>query len=260
VFSERKLSRWAGAQWGHQMSLYKVFLLSGAAAFVSSAVLAAEFNGRDVPLHASAVAGFHGIAHNTQRSPAGHPKTAKCGTGFGARLPSPDGVISWNDTTGSGFDTSGAADFTCSVKTKINQVWVTGFQGADQEQFNVTFYKNDPAGGSDEPNDSQVVCAYTGLVGAAGGFYGDVVLAKLKLPAPCKFKAGKKYWVSVQSNDSSAGPWYWEMSSTLQGAQGDWVDRHNEYATGCTTFDNEEYSEQCFFPDFQYPDYMLELH
>ena len=50
------------------------------------------------------------------------------------------------------------------------------------------------------------------------------------------------------------------MSSTLQGAQGDWVDRHNEYATGCTTFDNDEYSQQCFFPDYQYPDFMLELH
>ena len=142
---ERKLSRLAGAQiGGHQMSFYKVFLLSGAAALVSSAGLADEWHGKDIPLHASAVPGFHRLASDTQRFPIGDPKTAKCGTGFGAKLPSPDGVISWNDTTGTGYDTGGAADFTCSVKTKVKQVWVKGFQGADQEQFNVTFYQNDP--------------------------------------------------------------------------------------------------------------------
>ena len=239
------------------MSLYKVILLSGAAAFVSSAVLAAEFQDKNIPSHASAVAVFHGVAAHTQLSPAGDPKTANCGTAFGAELPAPDALISWNDTTGTGYDTGGAADFTCSVKTKVKQVWVTGRQGADQEQFNVTFYQNDRAGGSDEPNDSHVVCAYTGLIGAAGGFGYDAVLAKLKLPTPCKFRAGKKYWVSVQNNDSD-GPWYWEMSSTLQGTQGDWVDRNNNFGDGCTTLDNDEYLSNCL--GYTYPDYMLELH
>jgi hypothetical protein len=240
------------------MSLYKVFLLSGAAAFVSSAALAAEFQGKDIPIRASAVVGFHGVAAHTQLSPTGDSKTAKCGTAFGAELSTPDGLISWNDTTGTGFDTSGAADFTCSVKTKIKKVWVEGWGGSKLEQFNVTFYQNDPAGGSDEPNDSQVVCSYTGLLGAAGGAYGPPVLTKLTLPAPCKFKAGKKYWVSVQNNDSARWPWYWEMSSTLQGTQGDWVDRHNEYGHGCTTLDNDEYLQQCL--GYTYQDYMLELH
>ncbi len=241
------------------MSFSKIFLLSGAVVLVCPAALAATFNGRDIPLHASGVVGFHHVAPDTQRSLAGDAKTAKCGTGFGARLPSPDGLISWNDTTGSGFDTSGAADFTCSVKTKVKQVWVGGFLGANPDQFNVTFYRNDPAGGSDEPNERQIVCAYTGLLGATGGGYEGPAVTQLRLPTKCRLKPGH-YWVSVQNNDSEENPWYWEMSSTLQGVQGDWVDRHNEYGTGCTTFDNDEYSQQCFFPDYQYPDYMLELH
>jgi hypothetical protein len=239
-----------------KMSLYKVVLLSGAAAFVSSAVLAAEFQGKNIPTHAAAVIGFHGVTAHPL-SPARDSKTAKCGTGFGAELSTPDGLISWNDTTGSGYDTGGAADFTCSVKTKVKQVWVTGFQGADQEQFNATFYENSGANGSDEPNDSQVLCGYTGLIGAAGGSYDVPTLTKLRLPTPCKFKAGKKYWVQVQSNDS-AGPWFWEMSSTLQGTRGDWVDRHNVFGDGCTTLDNDRYLVDCL--GHPYPDYMLELH
>ena len=104
------------------------------------------------------------------------------------------------------------------------------------------------------------MCAYTGLIGATGGCYEGRFPDEAETANIVQVKAGQKYWVSVQNNDSERTPWYWEMSSTLQGAQGDWVDRHNEYATGCTTFDNDEYSQQCFFPYFQYPDFMLELH
>ena len=132
----------------HPMSSYKVFLLSGAAAFVSSEALADEFQGKNIPFHASAVVGFRGAAAHTQLSPAGDSKTAKCGTGFGAELQSPDGLISWNDTTnGTGIDSGAAADFTYSVKTKVKQALVKGFGGTNPEQYNVTFYKNDRAGG-----------------------------------------------------------------------------------------------------------------
>jgi hypothetical protein len=241
------------------MSAYKIFLLAGAAAFVSSATLGAEFKARNIPLRASDVVGFHGGAAHAQLSPAGDPRTALCGTGFGTEMHTPDGLISWNDTTGSGFNTSGGADFTCggSTKTKIKQVWVYGFDAPhNPEQYNVTFYKNDPAGDSDEANDTKVVCAYTGLLGAGGhGFY-EAVLAQLKLPAPCKVKPGK-YWISVQNNDS-AGPWYWEMTSTLNGTRGDWVDRSNYWGTGCSTLDNDRYLVDCL--GYTYPDYMLELH
>jgi hypothetical protein len=226
---------------------------------MSSAALAAQF--QNIPLRASDVVGLHGVKaparHQLTGEPAGTPKR---GTGFGAEMHTPDGLISWSDTTGSGYNTGGAADFTCggTTKTKIKQVWVYGFDAPhNPEQYNVTFYKNDPAGDSDEANDTKVVCAYTGLLGAGGhGFY-EAVLAQLKLPAPCKFKPGKKYWVSVQKNDS-AGPWYWEMTPQLSGTQGDWVDRHNAFGTGCTTLDNDRYLVDCL--GYTYLDYMLELH
>jgi hypothetical protein len=242
------------------MSWYKVVLLSGAAAFVSSAALAAEF--QNIPLRASDVAGFHGVKAPAHQQVAGKPAGApKCGTGFGAEMHTPDGLISWNDTTGSGYNTGGAADFTCggSAKTKIKQVWVYGWDLAfvNPDQFNVTFYQNDPAGGSDEANDARIVCAYTGLLGATGGGYAPPTLTQLTLPTKCKLKAGKKYWVEVQNNNAD-GPWYWEMSSTLQGTQGDWVDRHRAFGNFCTTFDNDEYLVDCL--GYTYPDYMLELH
>jgi hypothetical protein len=242
------------------MSLHKVLLLSGAAAFVSSAVLAANFHGTDIPLRASDLAGFHGVKapphHQLADEPAGAPN---CGTGFGPELPTPDGLISWNDTTEYGYNTSGAADFTCGgyTKTKIKQVWVYGYNGgANPEQYNVTFYKNDPVGSSDEANDSKVVCAYTGILAEGGVSFPYPVLSHIKLPTPCKVKPGK-YWVSVQNNDFN-GPWYWEMTSQLSGTPGDWVDRNNMFGTGCTSLDNDRYLVDCL--GYTYPDYMLELH
>jgi hypothetical protein len=241
------------------MSLYKVFLLSGAAAFVSSAALAAEFQGKTIPLHASAIPGFHGMKAATRSQPAGAPAEAPlCGTGFGPELPTPDALISWNDTTQYGWNTGGAADFTCSAKTKIKQVWVYGYNTsfANPEQYNVTFYKNRGAGGSDEANDSRVVCAYTGMLAEGGGSFPTTVLSHIKLPTTCKLKPGK-YWVEVQNNDS-AGPWYWEVTSLLSGTQADWVDRNNRFDDGCTTLDNDRYLVDCL--DYTYPDYRLELH
>jgi len=236
------------------MSLYKILLLSGAAAFVSSAALA---DGHSIPLRASEVTGFHGVKAPAHQQLAGEPAAAPlCGTGFGAD-PWPDGLISWRDTTEYGYNTGGAADFTCASRTKVKRVWVTGWFGTNPEQYNVTFYQNSGADGSEEPNDSQVVCAYTGLIGAGGGGYEGPVLTKLKLPTPCKFKAGRKYWVSVQNNDS-AGPWYWEVTSQLSGTQADWVDRNNRFGDGCTSLDNDRYLVDCL--GYTYPDYMLELH
>ena len=233
------------------MSLYKSLLLAGAAAFVSSAALA----GGHVPLRASDVKGFHGV-----KAPVQTPsieKAPKCGTGFGPELPTPDGLIAWNDTTGSGFNTGGGADFTCSAKTKIKKVYVYGYNApANPEQYNVTIYKNDSADGTDEPNDGAVKCSYTGLSGEGGGSYPTHVLTHLTLTSPCKLKPGH-YWIEVQNNDS-AGPWYWEMSSQVTGAPADWVDVNNLFGSGCTTFDNDEYLQQCL--GYPYPSYMLELH
>lgn len=238
------------------MYLYKTFLLAGAAALVSSAALA---GGHSMPLRASAVVG-------SQKSKAPHTQVAapvnlgapKCGTGFGSPPPTPDGLIAWNDTSGTSFDTGGGADFTCAKKAKVKKVVVKGYFGTATEQFNVIFYQNDSADGSDEANDSAVKCSYTGLIGQAGGQYPQDVTTTLSLSKPCKLKKGH-YWVEVQNNDS-AGPWYWEVQGVPGGgtAPADWVDRHDVFGSGCTTLDNDRYLVDCL--GYPYPDFMLELH
>ena len=40
----------------------------------------------------------------------------KCGSAFGTELPTPDGLIAWNDTSGGAFDTAGASDVKCPKK------------------------------------------------------------------------------------------------------------------------------------------------
>lgn len=234
------------------MSMSKIALLASAAALASTAAFAGS-----VQLRASEVRGFTGVKAPSQVQAPGKKK-ALCGTKFGAELPTPDGLIAWNDTSGSGYDTGGGADFTCTKKTKINQVAVYGYNAPNNpEMYNVSIYKNDPAGGTDEGNDKKkAVCSYTGVSGAGGGSYPTHVLTQLNLPTACSLKAGK-YWVEVQDNDAT-GPWYWEMSNTLSGTQGDWVDRNNTFGVSCTTLDNNLYLSDCL--GYTYPDYMLELH
>jgi hypothetical protein len=95
----------------------------------------------------------------------------KCGSAFGTELPTPDGLIAWNDTSGSAFDTAGASDVKCPKKKKhkIHTVTVNGYFGQPNELFNVTFYGNDTSRGSNEPADGNVICSYSSLPGAAGG-------------------------------------------------------------------------------------------
>lgn len=179
-----------------------------------------------------------------------------CGTSFGPELPTPDGIISWNDTSGTGFDTSGAADVVCSDTTIVDGVQAYGYFGAPTETFHVTFYSNDPADGTNEPNDASVICDYPSLTGSAGGQYPTAALTTLQLPNSCQLPPGES-WVSIQNVDS-AGPWYWEMQNTPGGVSAaDWRDTNNVFGSGCTTFDNDEYLQDCL--GYTYPDWMLVL-
>ena len=88
----------------------------------------------------------------------------KCGSAFGTELPTPDGLIAWNDTSGSAFDTAGVSEVKCpkkKKKRKIHTVTVNGYFGQPNELFNVTFYGNDTSGGSNEPADGNVICSYS---------------------------------------------------------------------------------------------------
>jgi hypothetical protein len=40
--------------------------------------------------------------------------------------------------------------------------------------------------------------------------------------------------------------------------QADWDDVNNQFGSGCTTFDNNAYLQQCL--GYTYPDFMLVLH
>lgn len=208
-----------------------------------------------VSMSASGV-GSHGkvAPSSTAKVSTGKIATAKCGTGFGPELPTPDGLIAWND--GGSFDTAGGADVVCTSRTRINKVSAYGYFGAATETFHVTFYKNSPTNGSNEPNDAAVKCDYPALTGAAGGQYPTHALTVLTLTSPCRLRA-HTYWVSIQNVDAS-GPWYWEMQDSLGGnTVADWVDRTDAFGSGCTTFDNDRYLVDCL--GYTYPDFMLKL-
>jgi hypothetical protein len=182
------------------MRMRKLVLVGTTALALATSGAFASVAGASGTSHpASLAAGYHGKAvASPQVILAG-----KCKTAIGSELPTPDGLIAWND--GGSFDTAGAADFKCGARSTkrartIKQVTVNGYFGQVQELFNVTFYTNDPTNGSDEPADAGAYCTYTNVPGTAGGQYPQHVTTVLTLPTKCIAKRGIN-WVSVQNND-----------------------------------------------------------
>jgi len=209
---------------------------------------ASSTGGAGVSLKASTATTHSGSAKASQVS----KKKGKCGTKFGSSMATPDGIISWNDTTG-GMDNAGAADVSCKKKTKIKSVSAYGYFGTATETFHVTVYGNSTTNGSNEPND-KALCDYPALTGSAGGQYPTHALTTLKLTKVCKLPKGLS-WVSIQNVDSGQ-PWYWEMTDALGGTTGpDWGDRPDAFGSGCTTYDNDRYLVDCL--GYPYADWML---
>ena len=184
--------------------------------------------------------------------------TGKCKTAFGTPLSTPDGLIAWNDGSGSAFDTAGAADVRCKHGSTrkartIKKVIVNGYFGdAGSSQFNVTFYKNLNA----EPNDNAVLCATQTVTGSpTGAQYPTNDTTTITLTNKCVLKAGVN-WISLQIL-SPNGPWYWEMQNERQGFPPDWRDVYDAFGSGCTTWNNGRYLEQCL--GYTYGDWMLVL-
>jgi hypothetical protein len=226
--------------------------LAAATAFSSGAAVASSTS------HPASLRGtFHG-KYTPQA--IDKKKKGKCGTKFGSELPTPDGLIAWNDTSGTTFDEAGAADVNCTSKKAkkrtIKKVTVNGYYGQPSELFNVTFYGNDPTDGTNEPDDNNVLCSYSSLPGAAGGQYPTHVTTVLTLPTSCVLPQGES-WVAVQNYDS-AGPWYWEMQTEQSGDRPDWIDRHDVFGSGCTTWSNDRYLVDCL--GYDYGDFMLLLN
>lgn len=206
---------------------------------------------------ASGVSGVSGVQGSTAVAQATPTRLGKCATDFGPRLETEDGLIAWND--GSQYDTAGGADVVCKGKKrkrKINEVQAWGYFGASAETFHVTFYRDSTAGGSSEPDDSNMICDYPALTGNAGGPYPGGALSKIPLDSTCLLPKGVS-WLSIQ-NVNPSGPWYWEMQSTVGGNTiADWVDRTDAFGSGCTTFDNNKYLVDCL--GFPYPDFRFKL-
>ena len=188
-------------------------------------------------------------------APARVALTGKCKTSFGTELATPDGIIGWNDGSGTGFDTAGAADFKCPKKKAartFKYVIVNGYFGdANSSTFNVTVYANK----NGEPNDLVApVCATQQATGApTGAAYPTHDTTTIKLPAKCVAKKGVN-WVSVQVL-SAGGPWYWEMQNERQGYAPDWRDVNDTFGTGCTTYQNGRDLQSCL--GFTYGDWMF---
>jgi hypothetical protein len=238
----------------------------GAAALMLPAVAsgpatATSVSGSTVAVHAAAVA-----SHGTVAAQAKSKMTPNslCNTSYGPIGTQEDGIIAWNDNSGTTFDTGGAADFRCTggpAARTINTVQVWGYFGSSTgtDAFNVTFYKNSNANGSAEPNDNKVLCDYSGLPGASGFAYPGGGETVLQLTKPCKLKkkAARHAWVRVQ-NANPAGPWYWQKTSGTYMTQADWRDVHAAFGVNCTSYNDDIYladaPPQCLGyapPDYQ---------
>lgn len=238
--------------------------LSAAALVLSTMATASATaaDGAGVPLRASAVASDG--EDSTASVPVGGG--GKCRTGYGALTDPEDGIIAWNSTDGS-YNNGGAADFTCK-RTKrqrtIKSVAVWGYfgSGTGTDTFNVTFYANDPAGGSDEADDSGVLCDYT-LPGASGGPYPGGLETTFDLTtAPggkCVLtRANRHAWVRVQ-NVNPSGPWYWQVTTDQKGAPSDWRDVAGTFTTLCPLYNNDKYLSHPDCLGYPYPEWQLKL-
>jgi hypothetical protein len=201
----------------------------------------------------SLAAGHHGKVVSPHRVAL----SGKCHTTIGTPLSTPDGIIAWNDGSGTGFDEAGAADFNCGKNSTrkqrtIKKVVVYGYFGdAGSSQFNVTVYKN-KAG---EPNDSIAPqCATQTVTGTpTGAQYPTNDVTTITLSTKCVAKAGVN-WLSVQIL-SAAGPWYWEMQNERPGNAPDWRDVNDLFGSGCTTFQNGRDLQSCL--GYTYGDWMF---
>jgi len=143
------------------------------------------------------------------------------------------GIVSQNfESSFDQYDAQAADDFTVPSGSKwiiseidVNGVYFNGSGPAVSE--NVTFYKDKKG------HPKSVVASFTAT---GSDSFGSFVIAAPKV----KLKAGT-YWMSVQANldFSAGGEWGWENQSTSEGTPAQWVNAGNGFATGCTTYTQE---------------------
>jgi hypothetical protein len=151
------------------------------------------------------------------------------------------------------YDSQGADDFTVPKGSiwVINEVDVAGlyFNGPGLAvSENVFIYK----GSNKHPN--KLVAEMDNVVGDDDGVGNFVInLGKKGI----RLKKGGEYWVSVQVNMdfSAGGEWGWATRNTQVGTAAQWQNPGDGFATGCTTWSNE----QACLGDTAGPDHMFTL-
>lgn len=243
----------------------RVLLAAGASAAIAlslmSAGTATASDAERVPLTA---AGSSVSAPSPAAGAASvRPMATKCGTAFGT--PVQDGILSWD---GSGFDTAGAADFTCRGKKRKRTFGTVTVQGTFGDPgttlFDVTVYRNDSSGSLNEPdNGSAPQCATQQVAGApTGAQFPSFDTTVITLSTKCTAQKGKVNWLEVQAVTTSGQPWYWRTQSNTGGSyDADWRDTNNSFGTACTPgYIDDAYMQDCVFggPAGE-PDFMFEL-
>jgi hypothetical protein len=136
------------------------------------------------------------------------------------------------------YDQEAADDFVCTNSTKrVKTIRIGGtyFAGIGPAQgVDVVIRSNDRSGDVDEPSDGDPVCSFsmTSRVNASAEF---VVRPE---GTPCHLKAGRKYWLQVRArmDFETAGSWGWLVTEQNFGADPDWRNPGDGFATGCTTY------------------------
>ena len=225
-----------------------------ALALSTMAVPASATSGAGVASH---LASAGKAAAVTSTAPATTPAAIKCGQSFGTPTGTPDGIIAWNDTSGSGYDTADAVAVSCTggkKKRTIKKVSFKGYFGSTPtETYNINFYGNSP---SNEPDDSNVLCSYQ-QTGAGGGSYPTDAQTDITLTSKCKLPKGIS-WVAIQNFDASQ-PYYWEVQNEPNsgGILPDWRDVNDLFGSGCRSFSNTRYLIDCL--GYDYLGFMLQL-
>jgi len=150
------------------------------------------------------------------------------------------GIVSQNfESSFDAYDAAAADDFTVpdGVRWVLREIDVPGVYfngGGPLNSVNVTIYYH--LKGNKNLPGPLVKKEYDNVVPTSDN------AGSLVITLPHKVKLGaKKYWLSIQANMdfSAGGEWAWENQSTSEDSPAVWENPGDGFATGCTTWTQE---------------------
>jgi hypothetical protein len=168
------------------------------------------------------------VAHHAVTSTKAAPAKGACFDNNGSG-DTGVGIASENDSTDSGIDSQGAADFSVKKKCTIKSVQTTGVYyngGGPADSVNVIIYKNKKGvpGSVVKEKDNLSYTDATGI-GSLGAKTGKI-----------KLKKGK-YFVTFVANMTftTGGQWGWELTTNQAGSPDQWENQGGEFGV-CPTW------------------------